>query len=53
MKKQVCSLTSKDGNKQAFFGNVKLFVSDESVALGSALEQVYQLIHWQHCRLPG
>jgi len=29
--------------------NVKLFVSDEAVAIGSALERVYPLASWQHC----
>jgi putative transposase len=29
--------------------DVKLFVSDESVAIGSALERIYPLVGWQHC----
>ncbi len=29
--------------------DVKLFVSDESVAIGAALERVYPLVGWQHC----
>ncbi|MFX0201520.1 MAG: transposase [Candidatus Hodarchaeota archaeon] len=29
--------------------DVKLFVSDESVAIGAGLEGVYPLVSWQHC----
>ncbi|NIQ90275.1 MAG: IS256 family transposase [Deltaproteobacteria bacterium] len=29
--------------------DVKLFVSDEAVAIGAALERVYPLVSWQHC----
>ena len=29
--------------------DVQLFVGDESVAIGSALERVYPLVSWQHC----
>jgi transposase-like protein len=29
--------------------DVKLFVSDESAAIGAGLEDVYPLVSWQHC----
>lgn len=29
--------------------DVKLFVSDESLAIGAALERIYPMVSWQHC----
>lgn len=29
--------------------DVKLFVSDEAVAIGAAPERIYSLVGWQHC----
>ena len=29
--------------------DVELFLSDDSIAIRSALEQVYPLANWQHC----
>jgi hypothetical protein len=43
-----CTMLLKELRRRGL-EDMKLFVSDESVAIGSALERIYPPVSWQHC----